>query len=237
MPDRGNPKFSIRATSTCDPEAGQLYRVHTIPCVVEKKFVYNRRYKLIGEDKGWFTNGEITFPKKVIPDKVDGFYRSVWAAVAHNGVTYSASDANFALGFRRLTACREPESKEEPPESPYGNAAERELREKQIRFFGGATWTGVLRQMQSKYAPYVTLESQEEELRLHAGDPHIKRALRIQARTELEGTMQVADRLWLKSVLVKIKREEIAKPGKYPRTIGDLGVAASLQGFIITLLL
>lgn len=204
---------------------------------MKKKFVYNRRYKLIGVDRGWFTGGEITFPRALLPHKLDGFYRSVWACVAHNGVTYSASDENFAYAFRRMTACREPDSVEEPPGSPYGNAAERELRENQKRFFKGATWASVLTQMQQRYAPYLTLDSQEEEMRLHAADPHVKRLLRIQCRIELEGTMQVADRLWLKSVLVKMKREEIAKPGKYPRVIGDLSVAASLQGFIITLLL
>jgi len=76
-----------------------------------------------------------------------------------------------------------------------------------------------------------------QEVEWHHGDPHAKRQLRIDAWRDLNENAfhaSVTDRLWLKSVLYKMKRDEIAKPGKYPRMIGDLGVAASLQGFRVT---
>lgn len=84
------------------------------------------------------------------------------------------------------------------------------------------------------FANYVGLHQEVED---HYGDPHSKRALRVQARNELHETGLHARRLWLRSVLYKLKKDEIAKPGKRGRGIGDLGVAASLQGFRSTYLL
>lgn len=76
----------------------------------------------------------------------------------------------------------------------------------------------------------------EEEALLHHGDVHPKRALRLQAHSELEEECVNHDEenLWVKSVLWKLKKNEWAKPGKKPRSIGDLGVAASLLGFRLT---
>lgn len=70
----------------------------------------------------------------------------------------------------------------------------------------------------------------------HVSDPHPKRELRERCWAELlealgtDGT-HVLDRLWLTEVLYKMKPDEISKVGKWARMIGDLGVAASLQGF------
>jgi len=76
-----------------------------------------------------------------------------------------------------------------------------------------------------------------DEALAHHADKHDKRLLRIHAWSdgEIDGTNH--NRLWLQSVWYKMKKDEIAKPGKYPRMIGDLGVAASLQGFVLTGLL
>jgi hypothetical protein len=73
-----------------------------------------------------------------------------------------------------------------------------------------------------------------EECRLHYDDPHPKRDLRIHAYEELIDSGQFHQRLWLRNVTYKLKKDELAKNGKYPRMIGDLGVAASLQGFRLT---
>jgi len=76
----------------------------------------------------------------------------------------------------------------------------------------------------------------------HVTDPHPKMVIRKLAWKELcycigrDGT-SVIDKLWLKEVLYKMKPDEIAKVGKWARMIGDLGVAASLQGFGVTSLL
>lgn len=76
--------------------------------------------------------------------------------------------------------------------------------------------------------------SPEEEMLLHAGDPHIKKALREQAREEIieAGTEHAIGRNWCpKTCTWKLKSFEDAKPGKYPRCIVDLTVPASLYGF------
>lgn len=76
----------------------------------------------------------------------------------------------------------------------------------------------------------------------HVDDPHPKRDLRMDTLVDLfKGSdpkaMPLAARLWLRKVLYKMKKDEIAKPGKWARMIGDMGVAASLQGFGVTDLL
>jgi len=80
-----------------------------------------------------------------------------------------------------------------------------------------------------------------EEVERHYADPHPKKVLREVAWAELqEGShkcINSSHHLWLHNVTYKMKKDEIAKPGKYPRMIGDLGVAASLQGFRATYLL
>jgi len=72
---------------------------------------------------------------------------------------------------------------------------------------------------------------------LHYADKHPKMKLRVQAYLELVETGEIAQKLWLQDVHYKFKKDEIAKPGKFGRMIGDLGVAASLQGFVIMALL
>jgi hypothetical protein len=75
-----------------------------------------------------------------------------------------------------------------------------------------------------------------EEAKEHYADPHPKRELRIAAWNEMHESLSSATRLWLRNqrVIYKLKRDEIAKFEKAARMIGDLGVAASLQGFCIT---
>lgn len=74
----------------------------------------------------------------------------------------------------------------------------------------------------------------------HFDDPHIKRELRMHCMAEMEEDGILYDDLWIleqhghKCVLYKIKKHECAKPLKYVRCIGDLGVGASLQGFRCT---
>jgi hypothetical protein len=68
----------------------------------------------------------------------------------------------------------------------------------------------------------------------HHGDPHLKRLLRLHTYIQMHDDGSINDRLWLKAIKVKIKTLELAKVGKIPRLIGDLGVAASLQGFMLT---
>lgn len=73
-------------------------------------------------------------------------------------------------------------------------------------------------------------EGREEAAENRHNEPHSKKALRIQGYTERQNNY--GERLWLRmqQLKYKLKKDEIAKPGKAGRTIGDLGVEASLQG-------
>lgn len=99
----------------------------------------------------------------------------------------------------------------------------------------------VLRQLAAMYAPYFQdYKGMREEALLHHADPHEKRDLRIEAWLDLVESGRVNTDVWAYSkhgvpiAEGKLKTEEYAKPGKKPRMIVDLGVAASLQGFRLT---
>lgn len=112
-------------------------------------------------------------------------------------------------------------------------ANERELQRAQAAFFNSPSFVALLSKAKGLYAPhFATYQDHLTEADLHHADTHPKKELRKHAWEELQE--ELPPRLWLKSVLYKLKRLEIAKPGKYPRMIGDLGVAASLQGFRLT---
>jgi hypothetical protein len=58
--------------------------------------------------------------------------------------------------------------------------------------------------------------------------------LRRQAMEVLQQSGRLHSTVWLSSLLCKMKKDEYAKPNKPPRSIGDLGVEASLAGFRLT---
>jgi len=89
-------------------------------------------------------------------------------------------------------------------------------------------------QYETFFEPFLNMIEEAED---HHDDPHAKKIPRIQAWDELIDTAHVHDHLWYapgQGIEYKMKIFEIAKPGKVPRMIGDLGVHASLQGFRIT---
>lgn len=204
-----------------------LIRVEPTECKeesVKDDFVYNGRF-IVEKGGEFFVEGQLLFPEDTDGlGKKDGSYRTLFGpCCAHNGTVYANSDQNVRMAFRRLTATRK-------PEIPGYDAL---LKGNQDKFF---TENGdFLQLLQHTYAEalegFISIEEGAED---HHGDPHIKRLLRIQAWEELDESGQRFERLWLKRVLYKMKRDEIAKPGKVPRMIGDLGVAASLQGFVLT---
>jgi hypothetical protein len=173
--------------------------------------------------------GELQFPQQAMHDYIDNFYRTVYGpAVAHNAVTYCDCDHCTALAFRRMTAAREPES---GPDDVYGTLGERELSENQVRFYA-QEMPQHIKTLKRKYGSYLTPEAPHlEDMKRHISDPHPKRRLREDTMSELEREGLLERRLFCKSVLYKLKREEYAKPDKLGRMIGDLGVAASLQGY------
>lgn len=160
--------------------------------------------------------------------RIDRGYRTKASGISHNGIIYADSDENVAKAMSRLLKCRGTFE----DEMAYQAA--------QKRFIGNHA--DLLDKIRGIYSPYfVGWQGAEEECRQHYDDPHPKRDLRIQAYNELvHGNSQsyrdpnLFSRLWLRKVIYKMKKNEFAKPGKPPRMIGDLGVAASLQGFRLT---
>jgi len=203
-------------------------------CFAHKPYSYNRSFTC-RSGKQWFRQGELRFPDEREPAGVPGgdflapgdshstdrCYRTRFGPTAcHNGRIYGADDVNMRYALRRLTAAREPER---PGSHQRLFAAQSAFIKEHWEF---------ITNLQRLYEPTFRLyRGWREECAEHYADPHPKRALRITAYDELAATGRIHDRLWCRSVLYKLKRDEIAKHGKYARAIADLGVAASLQGF------
>lgn len=193
-------------------------------------FIYNHHFRCT-EGKEFFSDGEIRFPQEALVRRAkgqirgDGSYRTLFGpTVLHNGVIYENSNNNVRLAMRRMTAVRRGDRE-----------LDQRLSRNQIVFFHTHKHVvGMLRMSYAKYFDnYGGMHTEAEE---HHGDVHPKRALRVHAwNALLEGDREhFCDRLWLRHVLYKMKKQEWAKPGKVPRMIGDLGVKASLQGFRVT---
>jgi hypothetical protein len=96
---------------------------------------------------------------------------------------------------------------------------------------------GFIDRLRNEYEDYFNeFTNAIEEARLHYGDTHVKRLLRIQSWNEIMDNGLLYDDIWNlpgKYALYKVKIFEVAKPDKTIRCIGDLGCPASLQGFRI----
>jgi hypothetical protein len=201
---------------------------------VEKAFLDAEAFSIVyGEE--FMVGGDLKFPQsvelKMNRDAQichDGTYRTRFGpAVDHNGVIYANSPHNLSLGLRRLTAARFPE--EPGKHQEYMRRQERFI-EKNDAF---------IRFLRDLYAPIVgQFKGFYQELRDHVSDPHPKKELREHAYAELQESGALHEKYFgTRSVTYKNKKNEIAKPGKYIRLIGDLKVPASLQGFVLTKLL
>ena len=199
-------------------------RVKPVPCSVEALAPYEYNEAFTVEKGGeFFTNGELAFPPGDA-GKEDGSYRTLFGpCFAHNGVIFCNCDPCVSLAFRRLTATRKPEIP----------GYDRRLKENQADFF--VRIGHLFDEACVDYTPhFASYDGTYNAARDHHSDPHVKRLLRVRSWMEMEESRSCEDRLWLTTVKYKMKRDEIAKVGKPPRMIGDLGVAASLQGFMLT---
>jgi hypothetical protein len=156
--------------------------------------------------------------------KIDHTYRSrLGFGCVHRAVIYGNTNYNINFGMRRLTSLRFAES----------TGKDARLARNQARFVREhAPALSKLADLYEKH--FKDYDGAGEEAWAHSADPHIKRLLRMFAWRDLEESGGEFDHLWVKYVTYKMKKDEFAKTGKYPRMIGDLGVAASLQGFRIT---
>jgi hypothetical protein len=180
----------------------------------------------------WFPTEQGSFADDPLHANVDGdgFYRTVFGpCVSNSGVTYCACDSCFQLGSMRLLGAVENDL-----------SLQALLRANQNQFI--LSHSVAIERLRSDIAPFLAgWKGVYEEAKEHHSDPHQKLALRLQAWADVTTSGEVYDDLWFncretgKKVLIyKMKKGEIAKNGKKPRGIGDLGVAASLQGFVYT---
>lgn len=198
---------------------GLPYRIGTVDCKIEEDFIYNEEFELLrcGTPE-YFINGEVKFPPC---EEKDGTYRTKFGGASHSGVIYANTNENFKLAMRRLTGKRLPKEK----------GAHEALLASQTKWF--ADNQELVKKLRSMYEDtFNEYQGSEREAELHHADPHQKRRLRIDAFKELKESTALVDYrdLWVKSVWWKMKKNEYAKPGKKPRGICDLGVAASLRG-------
>lgn len=192
-------------------------------CTVDEPFVYNGDFVCTRGKKFW-RDGEIWFPPGN-HKKWDCRYRTCFGpSVAHNAVVYGETDNNVRLALRRLTSKRRPEIPGYHEQLFMDQRTFCECNQFFIDYLSGV--------YQRYFDEFGSVES---EAYYHHGDPHPKRLLRLQAWKDLNETGGlVTDFGWVKWVLYKMKCDELAKPRKYPRMIGDLGVCASLFGFRLT---
>jgi len=174
-----------------------------------------------------FIGGELEFPPGT-QLKHDRFYRTKpGPCVSQTGITYCNCNLCKRLAFRRLTCKRKPER----------IGYHEQLFKNQASFVYGHA--AVYEQIKKMYAlQCLEYTDQFEEALDHHGDPHVKRMLRVEAWREMcdetgdnasaTGTWHSRPFRWV------MKKQEIAKPGKIPRGIMDLGVNASLLGFRVT---
>lgn len=200
-------------------------RCDQIPQVRDEKFVFNEQFTLHPKSNPeYFQGGELTFPPA--PQKPDGFYKTRFGPCFEtNAVIYARDDVNMRYGMRRMTNSR-------CPDIP---GRHKELFQNQKSFI--EEHRDFLTLLKELYEPqFRDYTGAEQEMYKHHADPHEKRALRIQAHDEMieENVCCQFNHIWLRDILWKIKPQEWAKYGKKPRCICDLGVSASLRGFVLT---
>lgn len=172
----------------------------------------------------FFVNGVLRFPRISPPEKRDGTYRTVFGpSFSHSGIILRDCDENVEKALRRLT-CQV---------LPLVPGFHQQLIQSQLTYFQSLQplFTDLQSRLSMFFQNYV---GALEGAKLYHNIPHPKINLRLQAWKELNDEGGVSEKLWLRSVLYKMKKNEIAKPNKYARMIADLGVAASLQGFYLT---
>lgn len=152
----------------------------------------------------------------------DGTYRTRWNAVSHNGVIHSNSNYSYNHAFNQRMLIDRTDKE--------GNSIHQAYIDQQTMFLNSNQQLFTI--LEERYARYFDgWLGRERMAKEHNADTHPKKQLRMAGykdRTE----SNLGERVWLRLGLLtyKLKKDEIGKPGKAGRTIGDLGVEASLQG-------
>lgn len=200
--------------------------------LVNKTHVFNQEFVVISGAQYW-DGADVNFParryekRSTLPGAVgiDGCYRTCWGGVQHTGVLYGNCNESMRLALRRLTGAR--------GDDVFAHTF---LKARQTQWIADNTWLYAM--LRRHYTTHWHLDYQGmiEEARQRHADPHPKRHLRIcgwEALLDNDRGLNPQQFLWLRKVWTKLKKDEYAKNGSYPRCIGDLGVLASLQGFVL----
>lgn len=174
-------------------------------------------------------SGEIRFSPPRPGDRLDLRYRTVFGpSVQTDGLIYANSAWNIRFGLRRFTGLRFP--LEPGKDLLYRNNQADWFREHED-FIG---------ELLDLFTREVKFEGFFEEALAHHADTHDKKNLRIHSWLDIleHGTamLDFHTPILMEDYVVwyKIKCDEWAKYGAYPRMIGDLGCPASLMGFRLT---
>ena len=215
-----------------------LVRRYPVDTSIEKHFCSTNRFRVLrGHD--YFIDGEVIFPDhdyKLTPYLT---YRTHYGwSFAHDGIIYAKTDRNMRFALRRILGARE------PPDSLEWDEFKRASSEEEITL-AIQSYDALLRRNQkflicnrkeeiaecfysSFGVPYFEMDKVDAAVEL-SKMKHNKQQLRIRDILDRYKNGQVGMASWLEYVLLKMKPDEIAKPGKYGRMIVDLGVGASLE--------
>jgi len=229
-------------------------RIYPIDSDVRTLFVDNgkfdmRRSEYIGErlvvaDGVEHVQPSINFPelRDTGEFRAKGNYRTIFGPAVYLPVSVIATnDYNQSFGLLRILNVPKlcPRVKETLQPDEYLQAMRQqyvELRENQAN---ATVLRGNLLLVAQRFLEALQdYEGVEDEIEWRVHLPHQKRELRELGFKEIGNDGIKGDRKkWHRKTWYKCKTDELAKFGKIIRMIGDLGVNASLAGFIITELL
>lgn len=201
------------------------FRLIPSVCSIVKPFVSNNKFKLVGGDESCFIGGKLEFARG--DEKPDGCYKTyITPCCFHNGVVYQSDDVGLEMAFNYRLGCVR-----EPTIPGYHQL----LMRNQEKFFRTDTHLSCFIEG-FRYAVKLWFESfgeMDNELREYAHRKHQKRKLRIRAYKSIIDSGDLFHKTFNRRVTGKVKRAEIAKPGKATRLINDLTCEGSLLcGFV-----
>lgn len=201
------------------------FRLIPSACIIKKTFVSNNKFKLVGGDESCFIDGKLEFARG--DEKPDGCYKTyITPCCFHNGLVYQSDDVGLEMAFNyRLGCIRE-------PEIPGYHQL---LMDNQSHFFKK---DAAFKWFEIDFGRFLTkwfenFGDMDIELREYAHRKHQKRKLRVRAYHNIVNSGDLFHKTFNRRVTGKVKRAEIAKPGKATRLINDLTCEGSLLcGFV-----
>lgn len=192
-----------------------------------KPYLFNERFICISGREFW-DGQNIRFSNSLNPREQK--YRSIVdVCFVHSGVIYAESNNNVNYAIRRIIARREPEVL---IDGVYLDVLLFKWQTENIKLLRNEILKGnsfSSTPLEDEwYVPPVDLLDDRVLL------PHPKKVLREMGWRDIQEFGLLLKRWQTKMYVYKMKKDEFAKPGKYPRMIGDLGVLASLVGAFFT---